>query len=267
VDERDDGPVMSLRRDEGFTLMEMIVAMAIAMIVSLAAFGLVETVMKRTGEVSARVEATQRARGAMDDMTRELRSQVCVIRSDPSLMSDARTVYSASATQIVFFGDLSDESFKTASDTIPIPTLRTLTFTPGAGATGTITETIRPGVKDTTVTTVDAISYSTATNDKKRTLLTNVEQLPDPLDGSKVLPVFRYWTYDTAKSPTTATKELLPGGGSLSAADLASLAKITVSYRVRAVGKLTQRISTPLVGEIFLRTVDPNIANPQPICL
>src|SRR4051794_2955633 len=111
---------MPVRREEGFTLTEVLAAMAVAMIVSLAAFSLVEVVMKRVGETAARVETTQRARTALDDLTRELRSQVCVTRSDPTLMTSARSIYSATATQIVFFADLSDESFKKATDTIPM---------------------------------------------------------------------------------------------------------------------------------------------------
>jgi len=90
---------------------------------------------------------------------------------------------------------------------------------------------------------------------------------PDPLDGSKQLPLFRYYTYDLTKSPPTPTKELVPGSGGLNVTDVSSIAKITVSYRVRAVGKVTQRVSTPLVGEIFVRTVDPNTASPKPTCL
>jgi hypothetical protein len=243
-------------------MVEMIAAMAIAIIVSLAAFSLIEVVMKRTGEVGARVETTQRARGALDDMTRELRSQVCVIRSDPSFMTSARTIYSATATDVVFFADTADESFKTASDTIPVPTLRTLTFTPAANARGTITETIRPGVKDTTKPGIDAVSFSSTTSDRTRTALTNIEQMVDPVTNLPI-PVFRYFTYDLTKSPPTATKEITPG---TNATALESVAKIAITYRVRAVGKVTQRVWTSLQNETLVRTVDPNTSNPKPTC-
>jgi prepilin-type N-terminal cleavage/methylation domain-containing protein len=255
-----------LRREDGFTLTEMIVAMAIAIIVSLAAFSLIEVVMKRTGEIGARVETTQRARTAMDDMTRELRSQVCVIRSDPSLMTSARSIFSAKANEVVFFADTADESFKTATDTPPVATLRTLTFTPAASTPGTITETIRPGIKDTSKPGVDAVTFASATGEKTRTVLTNIEQLK-AADGVTDVPVLRYFTYDTAVSPPTPTKELLPGTGSLTTAQVASIAKITIAYRVRAVGKVTQRVSTRLQSEVFVRTVDPNVTTPKPTCL
>jgi prepilin-type N-terminal cleavage/methylation domain-containing protein len=255
-----------LRREDGFTLTEMLVAMAIAIIVSLAAFSLIEVVMKRTGEIGARVETTQRARTAMDDLTRELRSQVCVVRSDPSLMTSARSIFTAKADQVVFFADTADESFKTSADIIPAATLRTLTFNPGANATGTITETIRPGVKDTSNPGVDAVTFVSATGEKTRTVLTNIEQLK-AADNVTDIPVFRYFTYDLTVTPPTPTKELLPGSGSLTTAQVASIVKIAIAYRVRAVGKVTQRVSTRLQGDVFVRTVDPNIATPKPICL
>jgi prepilin-type N-terminal cleavage/methylation domain-containing protein len=259
--------MLNLKRQDGFTITEMLMAMLIAVIVSLAAFSLIEVVMKRSGETAARVETTQRARGALDTITRELRSQVCVIRSDPSVMTSARSIFSATATSVVFFADTADESFKSATDTIPVPTLRTLTFTAGTKATGTITETIRPGVEDASVPGVDAVRFSSSTGEATRTLLTNIEQFPDPLDGTKLVPVFRYFTYDLTKSPPTPTKELLPGSGALSTADVASIAKITITYRVRGAGKVTQTPSTPLIGEVFTRTVDPNTTTPKPTCL
>jgi hypothetical protein len=48
------------------------------MIVSLATFALIETTMKKSGDAAARVEAAQRGRVAMDIITRQLRSQVCI---------------------------------------------------------------------------------------------------------------------------------------------------------------------------------------------
>jgi prepilin-type N-terminal cleavage/methylation domain-containing protein len=255
-----------LKREDGFTLVEMLIAMVIALIVSLAAFSLIEVVMRRTGEIGARVETTQRARTAMDDLTRELRSEVCVIRSDPSLMTSARTIFSAKANEVVFFADTADESIKNDIDPKPVPTLRTLTFTSGASATGTISETIRPGIKDTSHPGIDAVSFLSATGEKTRTVLTNIEQVK-AADNVTDVPVFRYFTYDVTVTPPTLTKELLPGAGSLTTAQVASIAKISIAYKVRAVGKVTQRVSTTLQSDVFVRTVDPNITTPKPICL
>ena len=84
-----------LRREDGFTLPELLTTMAIAMIVSLATFTLIEIVMKRSGEVCSRVETTATARTAMDQITRQLRSQVC---AKTSTSTDARSLATASPT-------------------------------------------------------------------------------------------------------------------------------------------------------------------------
>ena len=74
-----------LRAEErGFTLIEMLTAMSIGVIVSFAIFSLVEVTMRRSADISNRVDTTQRARTAMDQITRQLRSQVCTQRGDGS---------------------------------------------------------------------------------------------------------------------------------------------------------------------------------------
>ena len=74
-----------VRSQEGFTLTELLIAMTAGMVILLAGFGLLETVLKRTGETQLRVEATQRGRQALDVMTRQLRSQVCLNATTPAV--------------------------------------------------------------------------------------------------------------------------------------------------------------------------------------
>jgi type II secretory pathway pseudopilin PulG len=251
-------PMTRLRNERGMTLTEMVAAMAIAMIVSLAAFSLIEVVMRRTGEVAARVETTQRGRGAMDEITRELRSQVCVLRADPVLLSTARSVYAATASSVVFFAETGDESYSTTNTTMPIPTLRTLSLT---GTT--LTETIRPGVNDTVNVGLGAITFSSATGERTRQLLTDVVLTKDTA-GIDV-PLFRYYAFDTG-TPPQPTLQLNPGAGSLTDTQLQSVAKISIIYRVRPVGKTTTRGSTVLQDDITVRSADPNSSTPKPTC-
>jgi Tfp pilus assembly protein PilW len=259
-----------LRGERGMTLTEALAAMVIAVIVSLAAFALVEAVMKRTGETSSRVETTQRARQAMDNITRDLRSQVCVLRTDPTPgMTTPRSVYTASGNSITFFGDTADESWKAATTQMPVPTLRTIALTGGTvnpvsklllGAT--ITETTRPGAVDSSV--AGGITFASASGQTTRTELSEAMPVKDAAGND--LPIFTYWAYDTATPPAT-TVQLGAGGGTLSDADTAQIARIRIAFRVLAAGRNTVRGSTVIQDEITVRTVDPNSANPKPTCI
>ena len=48
--------------------------------------------MGRSGEVAARVDAVQRGRSAMDEMTRQLRSQVCLQNAGIAAMVQPRSI-------------------------------------------------------------------------------------------------------------------------------------------------------------------------------
>jgi prepilin-type N-terminal cleavage/methylation domain-containing protein len=78
--------LQALRREEsGFTLIELLVACTIGTIVVLASFMLLDSSIVLSGKVTERVDRTQRARLAMDEITRELRSQVCVQGGQPAI--------------------------------------------------------------------------------------------------------------------------------------------------------------------------------------
>jgi prepilin-type N-terminal cleavage/methylation domain-containing protein len=247
-----------LRNERGMTLVELLAAMAIALIVSLAAFSLIEVVMRRTGEVTARVETTQRARSAMDTMTRELRSQVCVLRADPTLLAAPRSVFAATASSVTFFADTADESFTGGNTTMPIPTLRSLTL---SGTT--LTEKILPGQNDTVNVGLGAITFADATLERSRELLTDVVLFKDT--AGVTLPIFRYYAFDTS-TPPQPTLPLNPGSGSLTDAQLQAVAKISIIYRVRSAGKTIDRGSTVLQDDITVRSADPNSNTPKPTC-
>ena len=88
------------------TLPEVLVTMVIALVLSLATFALVDVTIRRTGEISSRVDGVQRGRVAMDLMTRQLRSQVCLGASAPA----SRSIVAGSATSVTFYAELGDPS-------------------------------------------------------------------------------------------------------------------------------------------------------------
>jgi hypothetical protein len=147
---------------------------------------------------------------------------------------------------------------------MPVPTLRTLTLTGS-----TLTETIRPGLRDTANPGLDAVTFATGV-DRTRTVLSDVDLVPDA--SAVDIPIFRYFAFDSSTPPKP---ELLvnPGTGSLTTAQLASVAKISVSFRVLPAGQVAKpgspvpRGSAVLQGDVYIRTADPNSPTPKPICL
>jgi type II secretory pathway component PulJ len=249
--------------EQGFTIPELLITLLIAMAVSLAAFELVEIIMHRTGETVARVDSVQRARGAMDDMTRELRSEVCVTRSDPSLMTTPRSIYAATASSITFFADTADESWRTGVTTMPVPTLRTLNWDGSK-----LTETTVPGANDAGNPGAVTFGYTNvAAATKSRTLALGVQPWTVTAGAvTTVTPIFRYYAFDTSTPPKPAL-QLDPGTGALTETQLQQVAKISVTFQVNPPNvKVTRGGWTVLQDDVFLRTTDPNTTTPKPTC-
>jgi prepilin-type N-terminal cleavage/methylation domain-containing protein len=152
-----------LRSERGFTLVEMMVAAAVGSIVMIAIFMLLDTSVKQSGTVNARVDSTQRGRTAMETITRELRSQVCYTPdTNPAVSLLAAQPYS-----ITFYAFHGNTTFA--------PDKRTIAWDTN---TNTIKETIAPA--------------SGAGTTRTLTLLTNVTPLSTPANT----PIFEYHQTD-----------------------------------------------------------------------
>jgi Flp pilus assembly pilin Flp len=76
-----------LRREEsGFTLVEVLVACSLGTVILLASFMILDSSAALTGRVTDNVDRTQRARFAMAQVTRDLRSQVCPAVGSPAIV-------------------------------------------------------------------------------------------------------------------------------------------------------------------------------------
>jgi type II secretory pathway pseudopilin PulG len=245
------------RREDGMTLPELLVTLTIAMIITLATFSLVEVTMGRSGEIAARVDAVQRGRSAMDLMTRQLRSQVCLQNAGIATMVQPRSIEAATADSVVFYSDTRD-----TSENAVLP--------PG-GATGPERRRIAL-VNGTiveerwTLTPVDA-EYSHAANaTSSRPLLESVA-LDQPAGAPQPTPLFRYFAYDLGLEIPQPTRELVPAPA-LTAEQLQSVAKIEITYRAHPTQRRADgRASTVFENDVTARTVDPNsdpteLANP-----
>ena len=240
-----------LRAQEGMTLTEVLVSLTVAMVISLAAFALIGTVMTRAGDIGSRVDTTQRGRSAMDFITRELRSQVCVQRTGEA--TDDRAVYAATPTSVTFFSDLSDESFRTGN-TIKAPDLRSLSL-----ESGKLIERIWAGTA-VGVGAVQTVTYAgyPASGAAIRQILDNAAAEAPGIG----VPVFRYYKYDAAAPPQPSAE--MDASAGLTIVQLQQVARITVSFRAfPSRGKAADRASTTFSDNIYVRTADPNDDDPE----
>ena len=225
-----------LRRESGFTIIELIVAMTISTMTVLAVFAILDTTVKQSNAVAGRVNATQRGRIAMDTITRQLRSQVCYSAVVPALVS-------ATDDAVRFHVDLSDGSQPIEQRELAFDlAAKTLTERTWAGSGAPLT-------------------FPTVT--RTRQVLGDVVRAQDRFGAT--IPIFRYYAYDTATPPRPALRLATP----LNALDLARVAKIEVGFRTLPPGtKSTAPVSAmSLQNEIYVRVADPNDPAPTPTCV
>jgi prepilin-type N-terminal cleavage/methylation domain-containing protein len=178
------------RTEGGFTVVELLVAMVVLSIVAFGAMTLIEVVMRQGRGVVDRTEAAQRGRLVLDQMTRQIRSQVCLNATTQGLIS-------AAPNSISFYADLSAEGTS--------PRKRTLEYRPSSRQL--VERVYQPN--GTTVAR-DAV------------LLQNVVPVT-PNTG-----VFSYSAYPQSPAPGTevSPSETLTGGPALTAEQVARIAVV-----------------------------------------
>src|SRR5262245_49115726 len=80
----------SARSEDGFTLMEVLLGATLALLVIYAGLIVLDNSVKLARVTDQRVDASQRGREAMEVVTRELRSQVC-LGTQPALTAASDT--------------------------------------------------------------------------------------------------------------------------------------------------------------------------------
>jgi hypothetical protein len=220
-----------LRRQDGFTLPEMLSALIVGMIVVIVAMGLLDFTIRRSGEIAGRVEASQKGRAAMDTMTQHLRSQVCLTSTTPPIAT-------GDANSVSFYADLTDGS------TGEPPERHIVTYDPGKRL---LVEEDYEGTR-----AVNTVSYS-ATWDRKRQLAHNV--VPETAGG----PIFKYYAFDNTVTPPRPTV-LLPTP--LSPTDRARTVRMEIAFRVLPVSArkdaLTARGDVVFRDDVYVRAADPD---------
>jgi prepilin-type N-terminal cleavage/methylation domain-containing protein len=218
------------RTQGGFTVVELLVAMAVLGIVAVGAMTLIEVVMRQGRGVVDRTEAAQRGRLVLDQMTRQIRSQVCPDATTKGLIE-------AGPNSLTFYADL------TAGGNSPRK--RMLEYQP------------------TSRRIVERVYQPDGTTVARWAVL--LENVVPEQPGA---PIFAYSAYPQNPAPGTeiAPTEALTGAPNLSAAQVARIAVVAVSFSVRPHGATGDRFNTQLTDQVVLRNADPNATNNTPTC-
>jgi hypothetical protein len=216
---------MSVIADEsGQTLPELMIATVIGLIVVFAAFLLMTTALAQNNRISQREDASQRGRQAMELITRELRSQICVTEQTPAISVGQNNV-------ITFTDDLSGNNRP--------PVQRTLTFDPVAK---TIVEKQYQGIGFPPATTFPTTPTQTVT------LLQNVVAVPS---GT---PVFQYYPFDFSGAPglnpTPLATPLIPQDATLAV-------DVRVTFLVRGNNSPSDAYGSTFQNDVYTRVADP----------
>lgn len=206
--------IARLRADDGFSLMELLAAMAIGSVVLTGLMTVFVQGLRGTTAIQDRVDTTARARYSMDRIVRLLDSQVCYV----PVSSDFGTppVFSGSTDNSAsFLADLTG-----ASGT---PRKYTLTYVPGAaGKPGRITQDIY---------TYDSVAKTwTKKLGGTNTLVTDV--LP-AVDKGVTQPIFKYYAfYPSTYADKTKVGDVpdLQAATPLSVADAQNVVKVGVQF-------------------------------------
>ncbi len=240
----------ALSSESGFTLIELLVASVAGIVVVFAGFSLLDSSVTLTGNVTDHVDSASRARTAMDQMTRELRSEVCT--------SATTAVLAGSPNAITFF----EYTGSAAGQTGLQPDKHQLRFVAGAsGQPGTIYDDdygSKPAGSPASAWPISPIST--------RAVLTGV--MPLSSGGLQYnVPVFSYYGYGS--DPTQGTNTALGTAGTLASGDLSNVADVRVQFLARPSGPgATDTRGTTIQTDVFVRGWDPNTtpATP-PACL
>jgi prepilin-type N-terminal cleavage/methylation domain-containing protein len=217
---------------EGYTLVELLVAMTVGLIVVFGAFTLISSAGPLAATTRGRVDATQRGRSALDQMLVQLRSQTC--------LDSARVpVTLAKEDEVLFYSNFGDET--------TLPQQRRLRF-----ANGEVIEEMWQASGSP-----PAWDWPT-TPTRTRSVATGLAQ-----QGGTAF--FRFYAFTTT-APVEPTRELVPPTTGLSAADLADVVRVDVTFASRSSGDGARAKDVPFEGSALVRTASAQSPTAGPGC-
>ena len=260
--------VARARRDDGFTLVELLAAMAAGMVVLAGLVTVISVALRQTSDTFTRVDATQRARTALTRMEDELHS-ACLVNGVEPILGGAQGSKVSDANNLVFVSQY-------GTSASPTPVEHKITYDPVKRTVTEYTYTVSNGASDPS----KWVFASTPTNANGKLLLTNTSQIPIP-NSSSFTPVFQYFAYEPYTDVNgNQAMMLMDGSGSvpgttnlpnpyplstasgLSTTDAANTAEVMVNLLVGATGGNLENTNLtsaadPVTDSIVLRFTPP----------
>lgn len=224
------------KQEAGYALTELLVAMTVGLVVLLAALLLLDHAQSRSNEISDRQDAVQRGRRAMEDLTRQVRSQVCLGNAtEPIVFGDEN--------RVSFYADLTDGSKNVERRDIIYDSTQK-----------TVTEQVYPGIG-----VYPDLTFA-GTPTETRIVLAKAELVTDP-----ATPFLRYFAYDPAGAAGTLRQ--LPTPLSPTNAPLVVVVKIAFVAMPDRVLPTNDRDATTFYNDVFVRLANPTAPTQGPRCL
>ena len=250
---------IALSREDGFTLVELLVASTIGTIVILAAYMVLDRSIVLSGEVSDRADALQRGRLTLELTTRELRSQVC-------LGTDAEPITNGQPNTVSFYVDTGDGSTNVQQRRLTYNAAAT-TVGGVAAPAGSVTEERFNG--SGTYPDLTYPGYPSAP-DQVRIIGRSVRQTKKMVNGVLTpQPIFTYFAWDDAVDAEPGDMEQL--ATPLATADVARTVMIRMQFTSIPEKKVATNVhdqdTVELTGDAYVRTADPSKPKEGPKCL
>jgi type II secretory pathway pseudopilin PulG len=258
-----------LRRQEGFTLVELLVTMTAGIVVLGGVVTVISVALQQTTYTFTRVDATERARTMLARVGDELHS-ACLVNGVTPIQGGAQGSQVSDANNLVFVSQ-----FGTSAN--PTPVEHKITYNSAAGTLTEYTYNVTGGSDPATWTFA-----TTPTNTAGRLLLNHVSRIQTTGTNPTLLPVFQYFAYEpytdvngnqammildgsatvpgTTALPNPDPLPVMPSG--LSPANAASTAEVMINLLVGAQGGNFENTnltgaSDPVTDSIVLRFTPP----------
>ena len=226
-----------LRNEDGMTLVELMAAMVSGVIVLLGAYALLDVAVITQKDADARVDMVARGRLAMEEVSRQVRSQICLDKTTVPIIE-------ATPNKIHFYASLAAASDQTVFQK------RTVEYVPAAdGGPGRIDETVVDGVGDP-----PNVAFPGAP--RTRTILTDVRP-PAGWDG-----IFRFYAFEALSAPQMreVTAPIVPEG------ERRLTVQVRIAFEVRPRGGRNPRQKILFDNNVYVRTADPTDPTRSPKC-